>query len=373
LAGIYIHIPFCKKACNYCDFHFSTTLKNQDNVINAICKEIVLRKDYIGVEPIETIYFGGGTPSLLTADQLKLILKTIQNNFEISLSPEITLEANPDDLSKEKLAILKAARINRLSIGVQSFFEEHLSWMNRAHNAKESLQCLQWAKEVGFDNITIDLIYGIPQMTDAQWEENIDTALSLNIPHISAYNLTVEEKTVLAHQIKKGTSESLSDSQGERNFLVLQEKLKAANFVHYEISNFGQQAFFSKHNTSYWQGKKYLGVGPSAHSFDRKSRAWNIANNALYLKGLEAEKVPLTSETLSSKDLVNEHLMIGLRNIWGCAWEYLENCGEDLTTLKIQVTALIEDGKLVATPSGFKTTTEGLLFADGIASELFLD
>ena len=283
------------------------------------------------------------------------------------------MEANPDDLSREKLQTLKTTGINRLSIGVQSFFEEHLTWMNRAHNAKESLQCLQWAKEIGFDNITIDLIYGIPQMSDEQWEENIDLTLSLNIPHISAYNLTVEEKTVLAHQIKKGTSKELSDSQGERNFLTLQQKLKAANFVHYEISNFGLPSFFSKHNTSYWQGKKYLGVGPSAHSFDGKSRAWNISNNALYLKGIQSNTVPLTTEVLSTKDLVNEHLMIGLRNIWGCSWEYLDQCKEDLSLLKIQVDALIADGKLVSTATGFKTTTEGLLFADGIASELFLE
>lgn len=373
MAGIYIHIPFCKKACNYCDFHFSTSLKNQDAIVDAICHEIALRKDYIQGEVLETIYFGGGTPSLLTSDQLRLIFKTIDDNFTIIPSPEITLEANPDDLSKEKLTVLKSAGVNRLSIGIQSFFEEHLSWMNRAHNAQESLQCLQWAKEIGFENITIDLIYGVPQMTDAQWEENINIALSLNIPHISAYNLTVEEKTVLHHQIKNGTSDALNDSQGERNFLQLQDKLKAANFIHYEISNFGQPEFFSKHNTSYWQGKKYLGVGPSAHSFDGKSRAWNISNNALYLKGLEQKTVPLTTEVLSSKDLVNEHLMIGLRNIWGCSWEYLGNCGEDLILLKTQVQALIEDGKLINTATGFKTTIEGLLFADGIASELFLE
>lgn len=373
MAGIYIHIPFCKKACNYCDFHFSTSTKNQDEMVSAISKELILRKSYLSQEAIETIYFGGGTPSVLNTSQLQRILSTITETFEVVANPEVTLEANPDDLSKEKLQELKTAGINRLSIGIQSFFEEDLVWMNRAHNAKESLQCLEFAKEVGFDNITIDLIYGIPQMTDDQWEKNIDIALSLNIPHISAYNLTVEEKTALHHQIEKGTSLALDDAQGERNFLTLQEKLKAANFIHYEISNFGKEGFFSKHNSSYWKGKKYLGVGPSAHSFDGKSRAWNIANNMLYLKGLEQNKVPLTTEILSQKDLVNEHLMIGLRNIWGCSWEYLENCQVDISTLKIQVQALIEDGKLITTENGFKTTIDGLLFADGMASELFLD
>jgi oxygen-independent coproporphyrinogen-3 oxidase len=342
-------------------------------MVDAICKEIILRKEYLGNETISTIYFGGGTPSILSEEQLQSILKTINEIFDVVPNPEITLEANPDDLSKEKLLMLKSLGFNRLSIGIQSFFEEHLVWMNRAHNAKESLQCLQWAKEAGFGNITIDLIYGIPQMTDEQWEENIDIALSLNIPHISAYNLTVEEKTVLAHQIKKGTSKDLSDSQGERNFTLLQKKLRDANFVHYEISNFGKEGFFSQHNTSYWQSKKYLGVGPSAHSFDGKSRAWNISNNALYLSGLAANQVPLTTEVLSPKDLINEHLMIGLRNIWGCSWEYLEQFKLNLNTLKIQIEALIENGKLKATKTGFKTTTEGLLFADGIASELFLD
>lgn len=373
MAGIYIHIPFCKKACNYCDFHFSTSTKNQDEMVNAICNELRLRKSYMDQEPIETIYFGGGTPSVLNITQIQRILANISDQYDVIPNPEITLEANPDDLSKAKLLELKEAGVNRLSIGIQSFFEAHLVWMNRAHNAKESLECLQWAKAIGFDNITIDLIYGIPQMTDEQWEENIEIALSLDIPHVSAYNLTVEEKTVLHHQIIKGTSQELDDAQGERNFLVLQEKLKIANFVHYEISNFGKQGFFSKHNTSYWQGKKYLGAGPSAHSFNGKSRAWNISNNTLYLKGLEQNTVPLTTEVLSSNDLVNEHLMIGLRNIWGCSWEYLENCKEDLTLLKTQVQALIEDGKLINTSTGFKTTMEGLLFADGIASELFLD
>lgn len=373
LAGIYIHIPFCKKACNYCDFHFSTSTKNKDEVVEAICRELTLRKSYLEEEKIETIYFGGGTPSVLNIEQIQSILGTIANTFITTKSPEITLEANPDDLTKDKLLELKDAGVNRLSIGIQSFFEEHLTWMNRAHNAKESLQCLQWAQEIGFQNITIDLIYGIPQMTDEQWEKNISIALELNIPHISAYNLTVEEKTALHYQIEKGTSQALDDAQGERNFKVLQNRLSSAGFVHYEISNFGKEAFFSKHNTSYWQGKKYLGVGPSAHSFDGKSRAWNISNNALYIKGLAQSTVPLTSEDLTPKDLVNEHLMIGLRNIWGCSWEYLESCKEDLSTLKIQVESLIEDGKLIATETGFKTTIEGLLFADGMASELFLD
>ncbi len=373
MAGIYIHIPFCKKACHYCDFHFSTSLQHQQAIVNAIGKELELRKAYLQNEPIQTIYFGGGTPSLLTKAQLQQILNIINDNFQVESNSEITLEANPDDLSKSKLEELFSLGINRLSIGVQSFFDTHLQWMNRAHNAQESWQCLQWAKEIGFENITIDLIYGIPQMTDGEWKENIQKTLDLGIPHISAYNLTVEEKTVLHHQIENKKSPKLDDAQGERNFNVLQEMLKANDYVHYEISNFGKEGYFSKHNTSYWQSKRYLGVGPSAHSFDGVSRSWNVSNNNLYLQGLEKEKVPSKKEMLQPKDLINEHLMIGLRNIWGCDWQYITSFGLDIEELTQKVEVLIKIGDLETTEKGFKTTHKGLLFADGIASDLFLE
>jgi len=375
MAGIYIHIPFCKKACIYCDFHFSTTATYQKEMIAAINTEIFLRKDELDQEIIKTIYFGGGTPSILSTEEIKSILDRIYSNFEVIKDPEITLEANPDDLDLEKLKALKKAGINRLSIGIQSFFSEHLEWMNRAHTSKEGLQCIKDAQSIGFDNITIDLIYGIPTMTDEQWFKNIAQAITMNIPHISAYNLTVEKKTALDFQIKKGISQPLDDEQGEHNFEVLKTLLKAKGYIHYEVSNFGKEGYISKHNTSYWQSENYLGFGPSAHSFNGENRSWNVSNNKKYLNNIQNKELPLTIEELSNADKANEHLMLGLRNIWGCNWEYLENClsSFQLSQLKAEMVTYIMDGQILNFPSGFKISDSGLLFADGIASELFVE
>ncbi|MCB9195624.1 MAG: radical SAM family heme chaperone HemW [Flavobacteriales bacterium] len=372
MAGLYFHIPFCKQACIYCDFHFSTSLKSTDEMVKAICSELTKRKDEIN-EEIETIYFGGGTPSILSEIQLKSIFNTVWSLFEVRADAEVTIEGNPDDLTETKLQELKALGVNRLSIGIQSFFDHHLQWMNRAHTAQESENCVRNAQKLGFENITVDLIYGIPMMTEGEWEQNVNKVLELGVPHISAYNLTVEKKTVLAHLVEKGKSADVDDEQGAANFQYLKEKLMENGFIQYEISNFGKEGYFSKHNTSYWMGKKYLGIGPSAHSFDGKVRRWNIANNPEYIRKVNSGEKFFEEEILTPKDIVNEHIMIGLRNQWGCSWEYLNSAGLNLTQLKTEVVSKINTGYLEKTEVGFKTTALGLLFADAIAADLFLD
>ena len=289
MSGIYIHIPFCKQACHYCDFHFSTSLKKKDALVLALVKELELRKDEFKNEFVETIYFGGGTPSLLTNDQLSLLINSVYKNYKVSKNPEITLEANPDDLvsvraqSRTIFEDYLNLGINRLSIGIQSFFEADLKLMNRAHNADEAKNCLKEAIKY-FDNISLDLIYGIPGLSNKRWIENIDTALSYNIPHISSYALTVEPKTALDNFIKKGIIQNVDDELAEQQFHILIEKLEAHGFVHYELSNFGKPNYFSRNNSAYWQGKHYLGIGPSAHSFNGNERGWNVRNNIKYIK-----------------------------------------------------------------------------------------
>ena len=301
MSGIYIHIPFCKQACHYCDFHFSTSLKKKDELINALVKELMLRKDEFKNQTVKTIYFGGGTPSLLTIDELRFLIDEVYKNYDVADNPEITLEANPDDLILNELSPRAQSRgltsssifedylnvgINRLSIGIQSFFEADLKLMNRAHNAKEAKQCLEEATK-HFQNISVDLIYGIPGLSNDHWIENIETALSFNIPHISSYALTVEPKTALESFIKKGIIKNVDDDLAQEQFHILIEKLEAAGFVHYELSNFGKPDYFSKNNSAYWKGKPYLGIGPSAHSFNGNERGWNVRNNSKYIKSLE--------------------------------------------------------------------------------------
>jgi oxygen-independent coproporphyrinogen-3 oxidase len=283
MSGIYIHIPFCKQACHYCDFHFSTSMKKKDEMVLALVKELIMRAGEFKNEIVETIYFGGGTPSVLDISELKLLIDTVYQNYNVAENSEITLEANPDDLSKDRILELAENRINRLSIGIQSFFEDDLKLMNRAHNANEAKACLAEATK-HFDNISIDLIYGIPGLSNAQWQENIETALSFGIPHISSYALTVEPKTALKKLIQTGKIAEPNDEVAQEQFVILVETLQAKGFIHYELSNFGKENYFSKNNSSYWLGKKYLGIGPSAHSYNGVSRSWNIANNSLYLK-----------------------------------------------------------------------------------------
>ena len=372
MSGIYIHIPFCKQACHYCNFHFSTSLKKKDELINALCQELELRKDEFKNSSVATIYFGGGTPSLLTNAELQFVIDSVCRHYTVSEHPEITLEANPDDLSKERIIELSKSPINRLSIGIQSFFESDLKLMNRAHNANEAQSCLEEATK-HFDNISLDLIYGIPGASNAQWLENIETALRFGIPHISSYALTVEPKTALASFIKKGVIDDVDDEQAHEQFHMLKAKLEASGFVHYELSNFGKKGFFSKNNSAYWQGKSYLGIGPSAHSFNGKQRGWNVSNNSKYIKAIQQRQLPIEVETLTQTDQYNEYVMTGLRTIWGVSLLKVENdFGMDYKDYLIEQSKIfINQQLLYIDDRHIRVTKKGQFLCDGIASELF--
>lgn len=372
MPGIYLHIPFCKQACHYCDFHFSTSLKKKTELVDALSRELVLRKNELS-GTVETIYFGGGTPSLLTQPELDQIFKTIFENFTVSKTPEITLEANPDDLTPEKIKQLAQSPINRLSIGIQSFFEEDLKLMNRAHKAQEAENCTVEAKKY-FDNISIDLIYGIPGMSNARWIQNIEKALSFGIPHISSYALTVEPKTALDSFIKKGIVPPIDEELAEQHFHTLIDTLTRKGFVHYELSNFGKEGYFSQNNTAYWQGKTYLGIGPSAHSYNGKNRSWNVRNNSLYIKSLAENKLPSETETLSKTDRYNEYIMTGLRTMWGVSLEKVErDFGKKyLDYLLQQAQKHIENHLLFLDGDLLMVTQKGKFLSDGISSDLFL-
>jgi putative oxygen-independent coproporphyrinogen III oxidase len=355
--------------------------------------ELELRKGELQNQTIETIYFGGGTPSLLTIDELRFLIDTIYKNYKVCENPEITLEANPDDLSENLIIQLSKSPINRLSIGIQSFFEDDLKSMNRAHNAQEAKDCLKVATQY-FDNITIDLIYGIPNMSMDKWDENLETAFNFGINHISSYALTVEPKTALDTFIKKGSYPPLDDHLALQHFNHLMQKTAKQGFVHYEISNFGKPDYFSKHNTSYWQGTPYLGVGPSAHSFQDNRRSWNISNNSKYIESIQNGTLPNTVETLSINDQYNEYIMTGLRTIWGVSFEKVENdFGEEfLSHLKTSAEKFINQGllviaseakqsvefgeiissKVLKNDENLTTTQKGKFLIDGIASELFI-
>lgn len=373
MSGIYIHIPFCKQACHYCDFHFSTSLKKKDEMVAALAKEIALQKDEFTDEVVETIYFGGGTPSILEIADLRLLIEQVFQHYNVTENPEITVEANPDDLSQERIIALSQNKVNRLSIGIQSFFEDDLKLMNRAHNVAEAKQCLEIATQY-FDNITIDLIYGMPEMSHEKWLQNIRTALSYNIPHISSYALTVEPKTALHQFIQKGVIAPLDDDLAQDHFHLLVDTLEDHGFVHYELSNFGKEGYFSKNNSSYWLGKKYLGIGPSAHSYDGEKRGWNVANNSLYLKSLANNELPIEIETLTKTDRYNEYIMTGLRTIWGLSLDRIENefGANYLHYLQQQAAKYLDDHLLFVDDNILRTTKRGKFLSDGIASDLFL-
>lgn len=373
MSGIYIHIPFCKQACHYCDFHFSTSLKKKEAMVLALAKEMQLRKNEFKDEIVETIYFGGGTPSILQIDDLRFLIDEVYKNYSVAENPEITLEANPDDLSEERIIALSQSNINRLSIGVQSFFEDDLKLMNRAHNAAEARKCLDIATQY-FDNISIDLIYGMPNMSHEKWLQNIQTALSYNILHISSYALTVEPKTALHSFIKKGIITQPDDEMASAHFHLLVDKLEENDFIHYELSNFGKENYFSKNNSSYWLGKKYIGIGPSAHSYDGISRSWNVSNNAIYLKSLAENTLPSETEKLTKTDRYNEYVMTGLRTIWGISLDRIRTeFGQPyLEYLNQQASKYIEDHLLFIDDNILRTTKSGKFLSDGIASDLFL-
>ena len=372
MSSIYIHIPFCKQACHYCDFHFSTSLKKKDELVNTLKTELSLRKVEL-TNTVECIYFGGGTPSLLSAEELNSLIETVYTNYNVSETPEITLEANPDDLTKDKIKELGKSKINRLSIGIQSFFEDDLKLMNRAHNAKEALQCIEFSK-TEFDNISIDLIYGIPGMTTQKWKENLNIALQLDIPHISSYALTVEPNTALKRYIEKGVVPPVDDDLAKQHFDILVETLQQAGYSNYEFSNFGKQGYHSKNNTAYWTGKSYLGIGPSAHSYNGKQRSWNINNNPKYIKSIQQGIIPNEVETLSVTDRYNEYVMTGLRTIWGISLSKIEKeFGLIFKTYVLQQAKnFIEDHLLFLDGDTIVVTKKGKFLSDGIASELFM-
>lgn len=379
MAGIYIHIPFCKQACHYCDFHFSTSLKKKGELLQALATELQLRKDEFKNKQVETIYFGGGTPSLLNKEELKGLLDAVYKNYQVSNNPEITLEANPDDLISAKEASTtvfqdyKNIGINRLSIGVQSFFENDLKLMNRAHNSQEAKIALHEATQY-FDNISVDLIYGIPGSTNTQWQENIETVLAFKIPHISSYALTVEPKTALASFIKKGIIDHVDDALAEQQFHILVNTLTKQNFVHYELSNFGKPDYFSRNNSAYWQGKSYLGIGPSAHSYNGNERGWNVRNNSKYIHALANNTLPIEIEKLSQTDQYNEYIMTGLRTIWGVSLEKIEReFGFHFKELLLKESEKhINNDLLFIHENTLRVTKKGLFLSDGIASDLFL-
>ena len=372
MSGIYIHIPFCKQACHYCDFHFSTSLKKKEELVNALCTELVLRKNELdGI--VETIYFGGGTPSLLSSEELQQIFETIYSNFKVSENPEITLEANPDDLSKEQIHKFTNSQINRLSIGIQSFFEEDLKLMNRAHNASEALESIKEAKQY-FENISIDLIYGIPGMSNERWKKNLEIVLSLDVPHLSCYALTVEPKTALKKFIEKGIVPPVDEEAAKQHYEILLSETEKAGLENYEFSNFGKPGFHSRNNTAYWEGKPYLGIGPSAHSYDGKFRSWNIANNTKYIKSIEAGELPSEKELLSKQDKYNEYIMTGLRTKKGVSLGKVESeFGKKYSEYLLkQAENLLKNNLLILENETLKISKKGKFLSDGIAADLFL-
>lgn len=375
MSGIYIHIPFCKQACNYCDFHFSTSLNNKASLVECIIAEIEMRKNYLSDKTIQTIYFGGGTPSLLSEKETFLILEKIFKTYKVSNDAEITLECNPDDLTELKLKELKRAEINRLSIGLQSFNEEELKWMNRAHTAKESEASVKRAQDKGFENITIDLIYGSKFSTLGNWKNTLNKAIELSVSHISSYNLTIEDKTKLGHDFKVKKEQAVDEEKSAELFLEMVDRLEKNNFIQYEISNFGKEGFFSQHNSNYWKGIHYIGIGPSAHSFDGVSRQWNIANNNAYIKHIsEKKETYFEKETLTETERFNEYVLTTLRTIWGIDLNYLKkNFNSDFVSAFLkQVETYLKNETIVLKDNCYVLTNSGKLLADRIASELFV-
>jgi len=374
MAGIYLHIPFCKRKCHYCNFYSLANQKNKAEFHQSLLKEIALQKDYLHGEKIETIYFGGGTPSLLSTKEIGAILNEIHKYFDVDLSSEIDLEANPDDLTSSILSDYRSLGINRLSIGTQSFEDEILKKLNRVHSAQQAIDAVSLAQKQGFDNISIDLIYGIPGLSKQLWDDSIKKALAMNVPHLSAYHLTVEPNTALDILIKKNKYPTPVDEEGVAHSLMLMEQMKNNGYEHYEISNYALPGQYSVHNTNYWRQKSYLGLGPSAHSFDLKSRQWNIASTNKYIEALEKGKLNFENEKINSIDQYNEFVMLGLRTQWGIDIDELElKFGKQNSTyFQQEIQKYIAQGKVEFTHPIYRLSNQGKLFADGIAGDLFL-
>ncbi|MCZ8215209.1 MAG: radical SAM family heme chaperone HemW, partial [Cyclobacteriaceae bacterium] len=370
MAGVYIHIPFCRQACHYCDFHFSTNQALKADMVEAILLEMALQKDYLAGESIDTIYFGGGTPSLLTAEEIQKLLSTLHQYFNINPDAEITLEANPDDLDFSTLAALRSLGINRLSIGIQTFHRAHLQFLNRVHSEEQAKACVLEARKAGFNNISIDLIYALTNETDAEWQEDIRQALRLQPEHISSYSLTIEPKTVFGKWAKTGKLQLTADDTAARHLEILVEQLEASGYEHYEVSNFAQAGFQSKHNSSYWRGKKYLGIGPSAHSYNEASRQYNVTNNHAYLRAIKNGEVPFEKEILTRADKVNEYILTTLRTSWGCDSDYLKNelDYDLLRDQSVYLQDIIKSEYAQLNNTVLLLTKKGKLLADKIAS-----
>lgn len=373
MSSLYIHIPFCRQACNYCNFHFSIQTGYVADMIHAICKEMELRKHELPSKQLSSIYIGGGTPSILSEDLLLKLFNAIYIHFNIDKDAEITLEANPDDVNEQKLLSVKKTPVNRFSMGVQSFFDEDLKWMNRAHNAAESEQCIKLIQDAGFNKISIDLIYGGPTLSNEHWQKNLEKINDLALHHVSAYCLTAEPETVLQAQISKGKQLPLDEEKAAFQFNMLIDFMEESGFTQYEISNFARGDEYAKHNTSYWKNKPYLGIGPSAHSFSGNQRSWNISNNQQYIKSILDGIVPYEKETLTKANQINEYLMTGLRTIWGCNNVYIQTkFGESFfSVLQQKLLPYINNGQVEITNDGFKLSRKARILADGIASDLF--
>ncbi|MDC1024575.1 radical SAM family heme chaperone HemW [Flavobacteriales bacterium] len=373
MAGIYIHIPYCKQKCTYCDFHFSTNMKNMRQMIECLYIEIEKRKNYLDGKTIETIYFGGGTPSLLESEKIKYLLEKIRSTYKVSKEAEITLELNPDDITEKKITALKNIGVNRLSIGVQSFHDRDLEFMNRSHNSVQAINAVNIAHNAGIKNITIDLIYGIPGQSMRQWEENLNQLSTLKITHFSAYALTIEPNTKLHHLIKSKKLCQVEDSVIERQFKLLQDISKKMNFIQYEISNFCKKNMMSKHNSSYWEDKWYLGIGPSAHSFNGKERRWNIKSNSKYISSVNNNQVYYEFELLNQKQKYNEYILTCLRTKWGVSFDYLnKNFDVDIQNhFKKEIQKWIKQKKVIR-KKNHELTKDGMLLADAISSDLFI-
>lgn len=374
MAGIYLHIPFCKQACTYCNFHFTTSLRYKDDLVKAMATEAEAEKAYLGGEAVDTIYFGGGTPSRLEISDLECLFSALHQHYPVAPNAEITLEANPDDVSKEAVQAWKNLGINRLSIGIQSFFEEELRWMNRAHNAEQAKTCIENSYAAGIQNLSIDLIYGSPLLTDEMWEENVATAIGFGVKHLSCYALTVEEKTPLHKNISLQKTVDMDNDKQARQFLQLMHWLRESGYEHYEVSNFAKPHFRSKHNSSYWKGVPYLGLGPSAHSFNGRERRWNIQNNNVYIKSVNEGAPDREAEVLTPEQRLNETIMISLRTREGIDLDKIEQDWgkKEKKRLEQHLSKYIKSGLVQMQNHQAQLSDEGMLRADGIAADLFV-
>jgi oxygen-independent coproporphyrinogen III oxidase len=373
MQGIYIHIPFCSQACHYCDFHFSTSLSSRDEMVKMICREIELRSDYLSKKNLDTIYFGGGTPSVLSPQELERIIEVIHKHFQITNDTEITIEANPDDLNKEKILELIKIGVNRLSIGIQSFHNEHLKYLHRIHSSEEAELSVKRAQDIGINNISIDLIYGIPAATHQIWIKDLEKALSLNVKHISSYCLTIEPKTVFGKWLKMSRIKNTEEEFSAFQFELLIKSMVDQGYEHYEVSNFSKPGFHSRHNSNYWLGGHYLGIGPSAHSYNGDSREYNVANNAGYIRSIREGIIPKEVENLSERDKINEYILTGVRTKWGCDFLMLEDKFKmDISSFNKILEPYTLDGYLEYKDGIAKLTSKGMLIADKITRDLFL-